>query len=233
MPKDEHSPLLRFPKPQSAEASGLVAVTPDLSWQLLLAAYSQGIFPWADNPVRWYSPDPRAIFDRDRIHLPRNLGRLMRQAAFCVTFDTAFVEVVEACAQAHAHDGVWITPRFVAAYTDLHAEGFAHSVEVWQQDRLVGGLYGVQIGQAFAGESMFHLVPNASKAAFHGLLGQLDQQGVCLIDAQVLNDHTERLGARNIPRADYLRRLKGAIARPAPGSGAPWFNSLASEDRLL
>lgn len=226
MPEGYFGPLLRFPSPQGADASGLVAITPDVDWQMLLAAYAQGIFPWADNPVRWYSPDPRAVFERAAVHLPRNLPKLMRQARFSVTYDTAFEAVMRSCATAHEGDGVWITPRFVTAYAALHARGYAHSVEVWQQEALVGGLYGVQIGQVFAGESMFHTVSNASKAAFWGLLQQLDAQGVTLLDAQVLNAHTERLGACDIARSEYLARLKRAVVRPAQGSGAPWPHAL-------
>lgn len=226
MPDVHPGPLLRFPAPQLADATGLVAITPDVNWQMLLAAYTQGIFPWADNPVRWYSPDPRAVFEPARVHLPRNLPKLMRRAQFSLSYDTAFAAVVQGCAAAHEADGVWITPRFAQAYLDLHTRGFAHSVEVWQHNSLVGGVYGVQIGQAFAGESMFHTVSNASKAAFWGLLQQLEAQSVTLLDAQVLNAHTQRLGACDIARSDYLQRLKGAVGRPAQGSGALWPHML-------
>lgn len=219
-------PLLRFPAPQLADATGLVAITPDINWQMLLSAYAQGIFPWADDPVRWYSPDPRAIFERDQVALPSNLAKLVRRAQFTLSYDSAFAAVMQGCAQAHQADGVWITPRFQAAYAELHARGFAHSVEVWQHGALVGGLYGVQIGQMFAGESMFHSLSNASKAAFQGLLTQLDRQGVTLLDAQVRNAHTERLGACEVARSEFLSRLARAVVRPAPGSGARWLQSL-------
>lgn len=226
MPQGPSAPLLRFPAPHRADAQGLVAVTPDVSWQMLLAAYTQGIFPWADNPVRWYSPDPRAVFERHGIVLPSNLGKLARRAQLRCTYDTHFEAVIRGCAEAHRADGVWITPRFVRAYVELHARGFAHSVEVWQNETLVGGLYGVQIGQAFAGESMFHTVSNASKLAFAALIAQLDVQGVTLIDAQVLNAHTERLGAREIARATYLARLARAVGQAAQGSGELWPHAL-------
>jgi leucyl/phenylalanyl-tRNA--protein transferase len=213
---------LQFPDPETADSRGLVAVTHALSPELLLAAYSQGIFPWTDNPVGWFSPDPRAIFVRDRIHLPSNLPKLVRRARLRVTYDQAFTAVMEACRGAHADDGEWITDRFVAAYAGLHALGHAHSVEVWQDDALVGGLYGVQVRGLFAGESMFYKVPNASKAAFAALLAQLDAIGTCLMDAQVLNAHTAKLGAVQIRRRDYLKLLGQALATRCLYEGSKW-----------
>jgi leucyl/phenylalanyl-tRNA--protein transferase len=203
--------LPRLGDPRRSDASGLVAVTHSLSPLLLLAGYTQGLFPWSANPVRWYSPDPRAIFEPHSVHLPRNLAKCARRAAFEVTFDTQFAAVMRACAHAHRADGVWIDETFVAAYTQLQRLGYAHSVEVWSKGALVGGLYGVQVGGLFAGESMFHLQANASKVAFAATLAQLARQPVVLFDAQVRNAHTERLGAQEIRREQYLQRLHQAV----------------------
>jgi len=200
-----------FPDPNTADDSGLVAVTARLDADLILDAYSHGIFPWSEDPVRWYSPEPRAVFLRERVRLPRRLARIMRQQDLTVTLDQAFLEVIEACAAAHVGDGVWITSGFIDAYGELHRRGFAHSVEVWQRDELVGGLYGLQLGGLFSGESMFYRVPNSSKVAFAHLIGQLDAIGTTLIDCQVPNDHTARLGAVCIARRDYLARLEAAL----------------------
>jgi leucyl/phenylalanyl-tRNA--protein transferase len=203
--------LPRLGDPRRSDPHGLVAVTRSLSPLLLLAGYTQGLFPWSAGPVRWYSPDPRAIFEAHSVHLPRNLAKCARKAAFSVTFDTEFAAVMRACAQAHQAEGVWISEAFVAAYTQLQRLGFAHSVEVWSNDALVGGLYGVQVGGLFAGESMFHLQPNASKVAFAATLEQLQRQPVELFDAQVRNAHTERLGAQEVSREAYLQRLRQAV----------------------
>ena len=204
-----------FPHPDTADAAGLVAVTEEMTPALLLSAYSQGLFPWTSDPVGWYSPNPRAVFIPAYVHLPRNLPKLFRRGQFRVTCDTAFTQVMQACAHAHADEGIWITEPFITSYSALHAQGFAHSVEVWQGDALVGGIYGVHIGGLFAGESMFHTVPNASKIAFAVLLAQLEALGVSLIDAQVINPHTEALGACLVERDAYLRALKHVV-RGAP-----------------
>jgi leucyl/phenylalanyl-tRNA---protein transferase len=211
-----------FPDPRDADADGVVAVTDTLDADLLLAAYSRGIFPWSEHPVRWYSPDPRAIFLRDRVHLPRRIGRLMRKERLTVTCDEAFTDVMRACAAAHADEGEWISDGFVRAYSDLHARGFAHSIEVWQEGALVGGLYGVQLGGLYAGESMFYRVSNASKIAFAHLVGVLDSIGTVLIDAQVLNAHTRRLGAVCVRRDDYLRLLAYALRVPTRLAHGRW-----------
>lgn len=212
----------RFPDPESADSTGLVAVTPHLSAELLLEAYRRGIFPWSDDPVRWYSPDPRAIFLRPTVRLPKKIGKVMRRHGYRVTFDTAFSQVMQACADAHRRDGEWITHGFVRAYSELHELGHAHSVEVWQEGQLVGGLYGVQQGAMFAGESMFHLTPNASKVAFAYLVHQLEHIGVVLIDAQVINPHTHSLGAVLVHRHDFLEILSRALRIPARYQGQRW-----------
>jgi leucyl/phenylalanyl-tRNA--protein transferase len=211
-----------FPDPRTADATGLVTVTEHLDADLLLEAYSRGIFPWSERPVRWYSPDPRSVFLRGLIRLPRRVGRLMRKQGLRVSFDSTYTEVMRRCAMTHRSDGIWITPGFVRAYGELHERGFAHSVEVWQDADLVGGLYGVQLGGLFAGESMFHLVPNASKVAFAHLVAQLDLVGTVLFDCQVINDHTARLGAVCISRDDYLAALASALRARTRFAGEKW-----------
>ncbi len=210
-----------FPPPQSADEYGLVAITEYMNPNLLLDAYYHGIFPWSEGPVRWYSPDPRAIFIQDRVKLPKKLPKIIRKNHFRVTFDTAFEEVITACANL-PREGSWITDAFIGNYTALHEMGYAHSAEVWQEDRLVGGLYGVQIGGFYAGESMFYRVSNASKVAFAALIEQLDLVGVKLIDAQVLNEHTAKLGAVLTHRRDYLYLLGRAIHLPVRFDAEKW-----------
>lgn len=211
-----------FADPDTADAHGLVAVTKTMTPELLLEAYQRGIFPWSSEPVRWYSPDPRAVFVRDYIHLAKKLLKDLRSNRYRVTFDTRFEEVMRACAEQHAHSGVWITETFIETYVKLHESGHAHSVEVWAGDTLVGGLYGIQQHGLFAGESMFHNVSNASKIAFAHLVRHLDTIGCPLIDAQVINDHTASLGAILLRRADYLLLLKRALLLRTPFDGKHW-----------
>jgi len=209
------SRLLHFPDPRGAEAEGLVAVGGDLSVPRLLLAYRSGIFPWTDQPITWWSPDPRAIFELDAFHIPRRLARLLRRGVFVLTHDRAFAEVMRGCAEpAPGRERSWVTPRFIAAYTRLHEQGHAHSVECWQAGRLVGGIYGVSVGGFFAGESMFHRVSNASKVALIHLLVHLRERGFLLFDIQMLTPVTRQLGAVEIPRDQYLARLARATAAP-------------------
>lgn len=210
-----------FPDPSTADPSGLVAVTPHLSTELLLDAYRHGLFPWSEHPVRWYSPDPRALFILDEIKLPRSLNRLLNRKTFRVTFDQAFEAVMRGCAEAHQSGGVWISEGFVETYAALHRMGYAHSVEVWQEQDLVGGVYGVQIKGLFAGESMFYRVSNASKVAFAFCVAQLRRLGIVLFDAQVINENTQRLGARLARRTDYLHALQYAMQMDVV-DGAAW-----------
>jgi leucyl/phenylalanyl-tRNA--protein transferase len=212
----------RFPDPESADRHGLVAVSETIDAELLLDAYAHGIFPWSDNPVCWFSPDPRAVFVRERIRLPKKMGKAMRHHGLTVTFDRAFSDVMAACGAVHATKGTWITPSFLGAYGDLHRLGRAHSVEVWQKTTLVGGLYGVQLGGLFAGESMFFRVPNASKVAFCYLVEHLERLGVVLFDAQVINPFTLQLGAVLIRRSQYLQQLRQALVTPTPYDAEPW-----------
>jgi leucyl/phenylalanyl-tRNA--protein transferase len=202
-----------FLDPECADADGLVGVGGNLSPPFLLEAYRRGIFPWFDenSPILWWSPDPRAIFEMDGLHISRRLARTVRSGKFTVTVDQAFAEVIRGCAY-RPNDGVWITPEMIDAYTRLHELGHAHSVEVWYEGQLAGGVYGVTVGGLFAGESMFTRVRDASKVALVHLMERLRQRGFQLFDVQFLNDHTARLGAIEIPRREYLRRLRKAIA---------------------
>lgn len=205
---------LWFPEPGRADAEGLVAVGGDLSVPRLLLAYRSGIFPWTVRPVTWWSPDPRAIFEFGRFHVSRSLARVLRQNTFRVTRDHAFREVIEGCAApGPGRRETWISREFIEAYTKLHQEGYAHSVECWQGKELAGGVYGVAVGGLFAGESMFHRVSNASKVALFHLVSHLRDQGFALLDVQMLTPVTEQLGAIERPREAYLARLKQALTK--------------------
>lgn len=200
---------------------GQVAETAGITVPMLIAAYNHGVFPWTDNPVGWFCPHERAVLAPKLAHFPRNLPRLMRRGRFTMRTDTAFAQVVRACARAHAHDGVWLTERFIAAYTALHERGYAHSVEVYQDDRLVGGLYGVQVGRVFCAESMFHTVSDASKAALHTLISHRAQFNIELIDVQVMGETTQALGALTLPRPMYLQLLQ-TLAPQGAAPGPRW-----------
>ncbi len=205
-----------FPDPRDAVRigpyEGIVAVGGDLSQERLLLAYRQGIFPWTGDPLTWWSPDPRGVFELDRFHVPHSLRRVLRQASFRLTRDTAFPEVIQACAApAPGRMTTWISPQFIDAYCRLHRAGHAHSMECWLEGELVGGVYGVSLGGLFAGESMFSRATNASKVALFHLVQHLRQQGFVLFDIQVLTQVTRALGAIAIPREDYLLRLEAAV----------------------
>jgi leucyl/phenylalanyl-tRNA--protein transferase len=214
--------LPRFADPRRADPHGFVQHTQRLDSRHLLAAYSQGLFPWSSHPFGWFCPDPRAIFLPDQVHLPRNLPKLQRRQGFAISFDRCFEAVMRACRAAHAAAGSWIDASFLAAYTDLHRLGFAHSVEVWQADSLVGGIYGVQLAGLFAGESMFHRAPNASKVGFSALLSQLAAQNVGLFDAQVRNDFTAQLGVCEVSREAYLTALSQVVPPQQPLLPSRW-----------
>jgi len=207
---------LSFPDHRAANRDGLLALGGDLSLARLLLAYRSGIFPWTDDPLTWWSPDPRAIFDIESFHPPKRLESKLRQHPFKITLDHDFHAVIQACAEpAPGRESTWISPRFVEAYTELHRAGIAHSVEVWQNDQLAGGIYGVAIQSFFAGESMFHRVTDASKIALCHLMDHLRSRGFKLFDTQVLSPLTARLGAIEIRRSDYLERLATALRLPA------------------
>ncbi len=209
-----------FPSPEEAlaEPAGLLAAGGDLSPGRLLAAYRQGIFPWysCGEPILWWSPDPRCVLFPGQLHLSRRLRRTLDSGRFRLSVDTAFDRVIAGCAAPRAgQEGTWITPEMIRAYTALHRAGHAHSIEVWQGNELAGGLYGVAIGQAFFAESMFHRVRDASKVALAGLCERLLQWGYGLIDCQVESAHLRRMGARTIPRAEFLSRLERLCTTPA------------------
>ena len=213
---------LVFPPVELAE-EGLLAVGGDLSPERLELAYSLGIFPWYSEgePILWHSPDPRFVLTPESLHVPRSLRRALRANPYRLTLDTAFEQVIAACAVMSRpdEDGTWITAEMQAAYIELHRRGIAHSVEAWSEERLVGGLYGVALGAVFSGESMFAEAPDASKIAFVTLVGQLDRWGIRIIDCQVQTDHLERFGARPWPRTRYIEALRKAPAvanRPGP-----------------
>jgi leucyl/phenylalanyl-tRNA---protein transferase len=205
---------LRFPSPRLADAEGLVAIGGDLSVPRLLLAYRSGIFPWTVDPITWWSPEPRAIFELDGFHVSRSLARVIRKGTFRPTADRAFRQVMQCCAApAPGRRSTWISPEFIAAYTQLHLQGQAHSLECWQGRQLVGGVYGVAVGGFFAGESMFHRVSDASKVALFHLIDHLRKQGFVLFDIQMLTPITEQLGGVTIPRAEYLSRLAEAVEK--------------------
>jgi leucyl/phenylalanyl-tRNA--protein transferase len=203
-----------FPPVEEARSDGLLAIGGDLSVPRLLEAYRHGIFPWYEEglPVLWWSPDPRAILELDGLYVSQRLERTMRSRRFRISFDGDFRGVIRGCATAHGP--TWITREMLAAYTRLHDRGHAHSVEVWHDDRLAGGIYGVQIGGFFAGESMFYRARDASKVALVALVRHLAARGFALFDLQILNDHTQSLGAVEISRSVYLRRLREAVKLP-------------------
>lgn len=202
----------RFPDLAHCDEDGLLAIGGDLSVPRLLLAYRSGIFPWTDDPITWWSPHPRAIFDLHTYQPPRRLADKMKKRPFELTFDQDFASVIQNCAHpAPGRETTWVSPTFIAAYTAMHQAGYAHSVEAWQDGQLVGGVYGVCIGGFFAGESMFHTVTDASKIALTHLLFSLRDAGFELFDTQVRSPLTERLGAIEIPRAEYLLRLAQAI----------------------
>ncbi|MDW8308200.1 MAG: leucyl/phenylalanyl-tRNA--protein transferase [Verrucomicrobiales bacterium] len=204
---------LWFPDPRRADAEGLVALGGDFSPERLLLAYRSGIFPWTDEPITWWSPDPRAIFDLETFRPPRSLARFMRKRPFEITRDRAFRRVMEGCAApVPGREESWVTPAFIEAYTRLHELGHAHSVECWRGNELVGGIYGVSIGGFFAGESMFHRADHASKVALCALIEHLRARGFVLFDIQMLTPVTRLLGGVEIPREEYLQRLASAVA---------------------
>jgi leucyl/phenylalanyl-tRNA--protein transferase len=204
-------PELVFPRPDEAEPDGLLAVGGDLAPERLLLAYAEGIFPWYEEglPILWHSPDPRTVLLPVELRVPRSLRKRLRRRPYRLTLDTAFERVVEACAAVPrpGQTGTWITTEMMAAYAALFELGFAHSVEAWDDERLVGGLYGVSLGSCFFGESMFALASDASKLGFVKLVEQLARWDFDLIDCQVHTQHLERFGAQEWPRARFLEAL--------------------------
>ena len=218
MPVYRLSQDLVFPSPHLASQEGLLAVGGDLSLKRLLLAYSMGIFPWYSegDPILWWSPEPRLVLYPDELQVSRSLKRVINRGAFEVTMDSAFEKVITECATVRREnqEGTWILDEMVSAYCRLHASGFAHSVEAWMDNRLVGGLYGVSLGKCFFGESMFTRVTNASKVAFVALVKYLKEIGFALIDCQIATAHLKRFGACEIPRARFLDELDKALDAP-------------------
>jgi leucyl/phenylalanyl-tRNA--protein transferase len=225
MPVFQLDHRVAFPDPDLAEEDGLLAVGGDLSPARLLLAYSIGVFPWFNegDPILWWSPDPRCVVLRGEEHIPRSTLRKLRRGDFEIRMDTAFEAVMRACAEPReGQDGTWISEAMVEAYVALHKAGYAHSIETWQGGELVGGLYGISLGAAFFGESMFARVPDASKAAFAALCEKAWGWGFHFIDAQVPTAHLERLGARMIRRDEFRRRLRAAMGEGSwPRGRAP------------
>ena len=218
-PLDPLAPAL-FPDPRDAlgDPNGLLAFGGDLSPQRLVAAYSRGIFPWYSegDPLLWWSPDPRCVFATGAVHRSHSLSKFLRRSTWQWSMNRAFEDVVRSCAAPRAdQQGTWITSDMITAYTNLHLLGYAHSLEVWDGDALVGGLYGVAIGRMFSAESMFSRRTNASKVALHALARTLRERGFPLIDAQVPNPHLLRMGARAMPRARFLSILARLVAETA------------------
>lgn len=204
---------MAFPAPDQAltEPEGLLAAGGDLSPERLIRAYSQGIFPWYQDgqPILWWSPNPRTVLRPAQLHMSRSMQKFMRKVHLEITLDQSFPEVIKACSEPRDYtDSTWITEEMQLAYCRLHRLGLAHSVEVWEDGKLVGGLYGVALGRVFFGESMFSRRSNASKVAFIFLVRQLQQWGYALIDCQMPTEHLFSLGAESLDRDEFIRQLQ-------------------------
>lgn len=217
VPVLDRDPAAPFPDPnRSSHPDGLVALGGDLTRTRLLNAYRSGIFPWYEpgGPILWWSPDPRAVLIPGHAHVSRRLARTLRRGEFQTSFDRAFERVIDGCAEPRDHsDQTWITPEMRAAYLDLHAAGHAHSLEVWRDGELAGGLYGVAIGALFFAESKFHRVRDASKVALVTLMQRLETLGYILCDCQLWNPHLEQFNVRMIDRSDFLRLVEHGVGR--------------------
>ena len=214
-----------FPAAHTASSEGLLAIGGDLRNDRLLAAYRQGIFPWysGDQPILWWSPDPRAVLYLDQLKISRSLRKTLRSSQFKVTMDQDFVKVIRSCAEPRKKDqdgGTWITPQMLYAYVNLYRSGLAHSVEIWLDGKLVGGLYGVALGRAFFGESMFSRSPDSSKTALVYLVRQLQRWKFSFVDCQLPSEHVFSMGAKEIPRSRFLDELEQALVQP--GRSGTW-----------
>ena len=212
------SDTIEFPPPHLASEEGLLAVGGDLTQKRLLLAYRMGIFPWFSNnePILWWSPDPRLVLYPHEIKISKTLKKIIKKEVFKVTMDLAFNEVINQCAQIRLkkNQGTWIIEDIIEAYCRLHESGFAHSVEVWRQGELAGGLYGVSLGKCFFGESMFTRINNASNIALVKLVEYLKKLSFDMIDCQVATEHLTRFGARQIPRIRFLNQLEKSLKAP-------------------
>jgi leucyl/phenylalanyl-tRNA--protein transferase len=218
MPVFHDSDEFFFPDPELSHQDGLLAIGGDLSIERLILAYRMGIFPWygPKDPILWWSPDPRLVLYPESFHISRSLMKTLKQGRFTVTLDRNFSQVITSCAEIprHHQPGTWITTDMMDAYCRLHDAGFAHSVEVWYHETLVGGLYGVSLGKCFFGESMFSRKSNASKVGLATLVTLLQSWSFHLIDCQVTTDHLLGLGAREVPRKQFLAELRQALKAP-------------------
>ncbi|GAB5548425.1 MAG: leucyl/phenylalanyl-tRNA--protein transferase [Sandaracinaceae bacterium] len=225
---------LLFPPPEGASPEGVVAIGGDFAPERLLLAYGQGIFPWPTEgfPLLWFSPDPRFVLRPTETRINRTLRKQLARSPYRITADTAFDEVIRACADVPrpGQSGTWITDDLIDGYDELHARGFAHSVEAWEDDTLVGGVYGVSLGGVFFGESMFAASPDASKIAFVTLMGNLAEWDFDLVDCQVHTDHLERFGACRVKRASFLARLHESLEKPT--RRGPWRLPLGPAEAL-
>lgn len=226
---------LAFPDPAGAEEEyGLVAVGGDLRPERVLLAYRSGIFPWphAGFPLLWFSPDPRALLPPDRLRINRSLRKRLRRQTYEITLDRAFPGVIRACGEAPRPEGpgTWINAGIRRTYERLHEQGYVHSAEAWLDGRLVGGVYGVSLGAAFCGESMFAAEPDASKVAFVFLVRQLQRWGAAFVDCQILTPHLQRFGAAEVPRPMFLRRLRAALREPT--RRGPWELEIGLQEVL-
>jgi leucyl/phenylalanyl-tRNA--protein transferase len=235
---------LWFPPANVSTSEGIVAVGGDFQLDRLLLAYRSGIFPWPMKgyPLLWFSPDPRFVLLPSHAHVPRSLRKRMRKNLYEIRTDTAFSEVIRACGAVErpGQRGTWVTPDLVQGYENLHAHGFAHSVEAWSDGELVGGLYGVSLGGVFFGESMFAIAPDASKLAFATILGNFIHWGFAMVDCQVYTDHLARFGAEDWPRELFLAHLQDCLEMPTrmgpwklelgPPEAAELLQSSASEE---
>ncbi len=224
MPVFRLTPEIIFPAPQYAEPDGLLAVGGDLSSERLLHAYSLGIFPWYSegDPIIWWSPDPRLVLEPGAMKISKSLQRVIKRSEYTITADRCFDAVIRACAtvKRSGSEGTWIVPEMIEAYCSLHRAGYAHSLEVWSGDELAGGLYGVSLGRAFFGESMFSIRRDASKAALVRLMQAARDWQFDFIDCQVSSPHLKRMGARELPREAFLKRLAEALRHPT--RKGPW-----------
>jgi leucyl/phenylalanyl-tRNA--protein transferase len=215
---------LIFPPPALADPNGILAIGGDLRPERLLLAYSMGIFPWYSDemPILWHSPEARLVLTPATMHVGRSLRKALRKRPYEIRLDTAFAQVIDACARTArpGQNGTWITQDMQAAYVELHRRGFAHSAEAWHEGRLVGGLYGVSLGGVFFGESMFADASDASKLAFVTLVRQLAVWGIDLIDCQVHTEHLASLGAEEWPRSVFLKALERTVRQPT--RKGPW-----------
>lgn len=224
MPVILHPERAKFPPLRAASDEGLLAVGGMLSRERLLEAYANGIFPWYDEttPVLWWAPPERCIMRPEEAHVPRSLRRAVNSRRFAITCDTAFAAVIAECAASArpSQQGTWLVPEMIAAYTDLHEAGYAHSVEAWRDGELAGGLYGVSLGRGFFGESMFFRQPDASKVCFVWLAKLLAYWGFTLIDCQQVTHNLLRFGAYSVPRDTFMQRLAAALQ--GPGKVGAW-----------